>query len=65
MTMNTSVAASIATRHICQGFSIGSAVLFNFLYQIETLNLFVDEIYYRRNCSSYPGTKDLDLSSPC
>ena len=51
MTMNTSVGASIATRHICQGFSIGSAVSSNFLYQIETLNLFVDEIHYRRNCS--------------
>ena len=63
--MNTSVAASIATSHICQGFSIGSAGPSKFLYQVETLNLFVDEIHYRRNCSSYPGTKDLDLSSPC
>ena len=63
ITMNTFVAASIATSHICQGFSIGSAGPSKFLYQVETLNLF--EIHYRRNCSSYPGNKDLDLSSPC
>ena len=63
--MNTFVAACIATRHICQGFSIGSAAPSKFLYQIETLNFFVDEIRCRRNYLSYPGTKVLDFASPC
>ena len=65
MTMNTSFAACIATRNICQGFSIGSAGPSKFLYQIGTLNFFVDEIHCRRNYTSYPGTKDLDFASPC